>query len=57
MAHQDVVIEETIAARNDIEAYIYSQRNLLVGDLRPFCTDNEKEEQETALTAAEDWLY
>ena len=57
MAHQDVVIEETNAARNDVEAYIYSQRDLRVGDLRPFCTDNEKEEQETALTAAEDWLY
>merc|ERR1712178_471414 len=57
MAHQDVVIEETNSAKNDVEAYIYSQRDLLVGDLRPFCTENEKEEQETALTAAEDWIY
>lgn len=57
MAHQDLVIEETNAAKNDVEAYIYSQRDVLIGDLRTFCQDSEKEKQEAALTAAEDWLY
>jgi heat shock protein 4 len=57
MAHQDKVIEETNAAKNEVEAYVYAQRDDLVGDLKPFCTDAEKEDQEAALTAAEDWLY
>ena len=49
MAHQDLVIEETNAAKNDVEAYIYSQRDVLIGDLRTFCQDSEKEKQEAAL--------
>lgn len=57
MAHQDKVIEETNAAKNEVEAYVYSQRDALVGDLKPFCTDEEKSEQEAALEAAEEWLY
>jgi heat shock 70kDa protein 4 len=57
MTHQDKVIEETNAARNDVESYIYSQRDEIVGDLAPFFTSDEKEAQESALTAAEDWLY
>jgi len=57
MAHQDKVIEETNAAKNEVEAYVYAQRDALVGDLKPFCTDAEKDDQEAALAAAEDWLY
>ena len=57
MAHQDQVVIETNAARNDVESYIYSQRDALIGDLAAFCTPAEKEGQETALTEAEDWLY
>jgi heat shock protein 4 len=57
MNHQDKVIEETNAARNDVESYIYSQRDEIIGALAPFFTSDEKELQENALTAAEDWLY
>jgi heat shock protein 4 len=57
MAHQDKVIVETNAAKNEVEAYIYAQRDAIVGDLATFTTPAEKEDQETALTAAEDWLY
>ena len=42
MAHQDLVIEETNVAKNDVEAYIYSQRDVLIGDLRTFCQDSRK---------------
>jgi len=57
MDHQDKVIEETNAARNDVEAYIYSQRDEISGALSGFFGPGEKEAQEEALTAAEDWLY
>jgi len=57
MAHQDKVVEETGKARNDVESYIYSQRDALIGPLQEFCTEAEKTDQEAALTAAEDWLY
>jgi len=57
MTHQDKVIEETNRARNDVESYIYSQRDEIIGALAPFFTSDEKESQESALTAAEDWLY
>lgn len=57
MTHQDKVIEETNSARNDVESYIYSQRDAIVGPMQPYFTSDEKEAQEAALTAAEDWLY
>mmetsp|Transcript_14890 Transcript_14890/g.31228 ORF Transcript_14890/g.31228 Transcript_14890/m.31228 type:complete len:858 (-) Transcript_14890:427-3000(-) len=57
MQDQDLLIEQTNNARNDVESYIYAMRDKVIDSLRPYCTDAEKEAFEAALTAAEDWLY
>lgn len=57
MQRQDLLIEETNVARNEVETYIYDMRDQLIAKLREFCTDQEKGDFEAALTAAEDWLY
>lgn len=57
MQAQDKVIVETAEARNDVEGYIYGMRDKLIDNLRPYCTDSEKEAAEKALTETEDWLY
>jgi len=57
MSKQDLLIEATNNARNDVESYIYAMRDKVIGDLRPFCTDDEKSAFEASLQEAEDWLY
>lgn len=57
MAAQDQLIEDTNNARNEVESHIYAMRDRLIEELRPFCTDAEKDTVEAGLTAAEDWLY
>jgi len=57
MANQDRVIQETNDMRNELEAYIYKMRDEVIGDLRPYVTDGEKEVFEKGLQDAETWLY
>jgi heat shock protein 4 len=57
MDNADRVIEETLKARNDVESYIYVQRDALAGDLARFCTAKEKGDQEALLAEMEEWLY
>ena len=52
------MIEDTNRAKNDVEAYVYAQRNELDGPLgSDFSTPEEKDAESSALAAAEDWLY
>lgn len=57
MQQLDRQVIETNDAKNEVESYIYSMRDEIVGALRPFCTDEEKATVEKALADGEDWLY
>ena len=57
MANQDRVIRETNDMRNELEAYIYKMRDEVIGDLRPYVSDDAKQKFEAGLNDAETWLY
>jgi heat shock protein 4 len=57
MAFEDRLIQETADKRNELEAYIYSMRDKLDGQLKPFAGADEKQRLMNLLSAAEDWLY
>merc|ERR1719488_436594 len=49
MANQDRVIRETNDMRNELEAYIYKMRDEVIGDLRPYVSDDAKQKFEAGL--------
>lgn len=49
------MLRETADKRNELESYVYSTRDKLVGSLRPYIEGDEAEEFGKRLTAAEDW--
>jgi len=57
MANADRVIRETADKRNELESYIYSMRDRVIGDLAPYCNDADKASFENALESTENWLY
>ena len=57
MIAQDRDLRETADKRNELEAFIYSMRDRITGDLKDFADDATKESFTTALQEAEDWLY
>jgi len=57
MANEDRQISETANRRNELESYIYSMRDKLVGSLKPFSTETERNTLTTQLAENEDWLY
>ena len=57
MANQDRVIRETNDMRNELEAYIDKMRDEVIGDLRPYVSDDAKQKFEAGLNDAETWLY
>jgi hypothetical protein len=57
MTNADKVITETNNMRNSLETYIYSIRDKVIADLRPFVTDEAKLAVEKACEDAENWLY
>jgi heat shock protein 4 len=57
MANQDRIIRETAHKRNELEAYVYAMRDNIVGELRDFVGDRDREAFSNKLQAAEDWLY
>lgn len=57
MAFEDRLIQETADKRNELEAYIYSMRDKLDGQLKAFAGGDEKQRLINLLSTAEDWLY
>lgn len=57
MQAQDRLAAETADAKNAVESYILGMRNRLTGDLNEYSTESERSTFDSALTAAEDWLY
>lgn len=53
---QDRVLRETADKRNELESYVYTMRDKLVGSLRPYVEGEEADTFAARLTAAEDWL-
>jgi len=57
MANQDRIIRETAHKRNELEAYVYAMRDNIIGELRDFVSDADREVFSNKLQGAEDWLY
>jgi len=57
MANADRVAAETAAKRNELESYLYSMRDKIIGELKEFCTEAEAQAFGKALEDAEEWLY
>merc|ERR1712023_96475 len=57
MANEDRLITETADKRNELESYIYSMRDKLVGEYKKFASDDESASLNSALLETEDWLY
>lgn len=57
MANADRIVAETAAKRNDLESYLYSMRDKIIGELKDFCTEDESSTFSKALEDAEEWLY
>ena len=52
---KDRVLRETADKRNELESYVYTMRDKLVGSLRPYVEGKEADTFAARLTAAEDW--
>lgn len=57
MGHDDRVLAETKERMNELEAYIYSMRDKLAGNLQPFVKSEESNNFLKVLEEAEEWLY
>lgn len=57
MAHADKILIETANKRNELESYIYSMRDRVDGDLKPFATEAESSGLKKDIMDAEEWLY
>mmetsp|Transcript_6222 Transcript_6222/g.7150 ORF Transcript_6222/g.7150 Transcript_6222/m.7150 type:complete len:844 (-) Transcript_6222:114-2645(-) len=56
-AEADRVLEETAAVRNQLEEYIYKYRDRVIGALRDYTTEEERQAFSSALEKEESWLY
>jgi hypoxia up-regulated 1 len=59
MNEADAEVHRSVAAKNNLEAYIYESREKVTGDelYLQVSTEEEREEVGSKLTEAEDWLY
>ncbi len=57
MANEDRIIVETADRRNDLEGYIYSMRDRLDADLKPYATADEADTLKSEIMNSEEWLY
>merc|ERR1712023_361570 len=57
MANEDRLITETADKRNELESYIYSMRDKLIGEYKKFATESEVSSLNASLQETEDWLY
>ncbi len=57
MAQQDRLIWETEVARNDLETFVYSTRDMLDIALADYVSEEEKASMKGDLQSEEDWLY
>lgn len=53
----DHEIELTAAAKNALEAFVYSFRDKIIGELKEFLTESERTEFGSSLEKEESWLY
>ncbi len=57
MKHQDDVLQETANKRNELETYIYSTRDKIISEWKPFMTESVASDFSKMLDDAEEWLY
>merc|ERR1711968_416111 len=57
MANEDRLITETADKRNELESYIYSMRDKLIGEYKKFAAESEVSSLNASLLETEDWLY
>lgn len=57
MANADRIAAETAAMRNELESYLYSMRDKMLGALKDYATEAEATTFSQALETTEDWLY
>lgn len=57
MFYEDKLIVETADKRNELESFIYSMRDRIVGVLKTYATKDEAEELQKKMMTTEDWLY
>jgi heat shock protein 4 len=57
MAQQDRILQETADKRNELESYIYATRDRLIGDLKPYFTEDAAAAFSKKIEEAEEWLY
>ena len=57
MLEQDLAIQASADARNDLESFIYKTRDQMYGDLATFCDMETSQAISTSLEQAEEWLY
>ena len=57
MANADRVAQETSDKRNELESYLYSMRDKIIGELKEFCGEAEATKFKKELESAEGWLY
>jgi heat shock protein 4 len=57
MAFEDRLIIETADKRNELEAYIYSMRDKLDRELKPYAQAAESDALKSLLMNTEEWLY
>lgn len=57
MANEDRLITETADKRNELESYIYTMRDKLIGEYKKFASDEEVTTLNSGLQETEDWLY
>lgn len=57
MANADRIAQETAAMRNELESYLYSMRDKMIGELKDYATESEATTFSKALESTEDWLY
>ena len=55
--NNDKLARETSDRRNELESYLYSMRDRIIGDLKEYCEDTETATFKKSLEATEEWLY
>jgi len=56
-AARDAAMKETEEKRNELEAYLYSMRERIDGDLKEFVATEQQEKMIEEIDTAESWLY
>ena len=57
MMRRDEAVRAKEKSRNDLEAYIYSMRDRLLEELKPYVPEGDASAFSSALQSMEDWLY